>query len=156
MSRMTKSSSRLRQASRRSSWRFSGSAGGVMLLIVTCLGIGAMYLAVSAKAANVGRQVLTLERRREELLHINAELTAAWSAQTSPERMMMLASELGFRPAGPQDVEYLTVEGYQTRSPFVAPRPPAGGDIGETALSPAYTETLGEWFARILGSGARR
>jgi hypothetical protein len=126
-----------------------------MLLIITCFGIGAMYLAVSAKAASAGREVLTLERRREDLLQINAELTAAWSAQTSPERMMALASELGFRPAGPQDVEYLTVEGYQSQAPFVAPRPPAAGDIGETTLSPAYTETLGEWLGRIFGTEER-
>ncbi len=72
----------------------------------------------------------------------------------APTRMLALASELGFRPAGPQDLEFLPVEGYAPEGPFVAPRPPSSGKIGETTLSPAYTETLGEWFTRVLDSEA--
>jgi hypothetical protein len=114
-------------------------------------GIGAMYLAVSAKAAGAGREVLTLEDRRQDLLQINAELTSRLALMTTPERMLARASELGFRPAQPGDVEYVTVEGYQVESPFQAPQPAASDQIGTTALSPAYTETLGDWFARVIG-----
>jgi len=145
-------SSRPRQASRRSGWHLRGSAGGTFLLIITLLGIGAMYLAVSARAAEFGRQVLTLESQREDILQGNAELTAQLALLTAPEQMLARASELGFKPAGPQDVDYITVSGYQPDAEFLAPRPPVSGDIGQTALSPAYTETLGEWFSRVLGT----
>lgn len=149
---MRKSPRRRSQASRRSSWNLGkGSAGGTLLLIVTLFGIGAMYLAVSAKAAGAGREVLTLEDRRQDLLQINAELTSRLALMTTPERMLARASELGFRPAQPGDVEYVTVEGYQVESPFQAPQPAASDQIGTTALSPAYTETLGDWFARVIG-----
>lgn len=122
------------------------------MLVVTLLGVGAMYLAVSAKAAEAGRRVLNLERERQDLLEANAELRAKLAEQMAPTRMLALASELGFRPARPEDIEFLSVEGYYTQGPFVAPKPPASGQIGETTLSPAYTETLGDWFARVLGS----
>lgn len=149
---MNMSPRRRKQASRRSSWRARGSKGGTLLLVITLLGVGGMYLAVSAKAAEAGRQVLQLERRREDLLEANAELTTQLVSRAAPDRMMALASELGFRPAGPNDVEYLTVEGLAPADPFVAPQPTAGGEIGETTLSPAYTETLGDWFSRVLSN----
>ena len=122
-----------------------------MLLIITLLGIGAMYLAVSAKAADAGREVLTLEERRQDLLQINAELTSRLAQITTPERMLARASELGFRPAQPEDVEYITVEGYRAEGPFTAPKPAGSDQIGSATLSPAYTETLGDWFARAIG-----
>lgn len=151
---MMKSQVRVKQAWRRSSWRPGrSSTGGTLLLIVTLIGVGGMYLAVSAKAADVGRDVLTLENRREDLLQTNAELTAKLAQLTAPEKMLARASELGFRPAGPNDVEFVPVEGFQPNPPFLAPRPPASGEIGSTMLSPAYTETLGEWFTRVLGHG---
>lgn len=121
-------------------------------MVITLLGIGGMYLAVSAEAASAGRRVLDLEREREDLLESNTELRTQLMARADPERMMALASELGFRAAGPNDVEYLTVEGFKPAPPFVAPKPPAGGEIGETTLSPAYTETLGDWFSRVLST----
>jgi len=149
------SQGRVKHASRRSTWRpGKSSTGGTLLLIVTLLGVGGMYLAVSAKAADVGRNVLTLENRREDLQEANAELTAKLAELTAPERMMARASELGFRPAGPNDVEFVPVDGFQEDPPFLAPRPPASGEIGSTMLSPAYTETLGEWFSRVLGDGS--
>jgi hypothetical protein len=126
----------------------------VLLLVVTLLGVGGMYLAVSAKAAEAGRRVLTLERQREDLNEANAELKAQLAELMAPTRMLALASELGFRPAAPEDLDFLPVEGYAPQEPGVAPNPPSSGKIGETALSPAYTETLGEWFTRVLDSEA--
>jgi len=149
---MTMASPRPRQASRRSAWQLRGSAGGTFLLVITLLGIGAMYLAVSARAADFGRQVLSLEAQREDMLRASAELTAQLALLTAPEDMLARAGELGFRPAGPQDVDYITVNGYQPAAEYLAPRPPVSGESGATALSPAYTETLGEWFSRVLGT----
>jgi cell division protein FtsL len=154
VSRMMRSQGKVKHASRRTSWRLGkGSTGGTLLLIVTLLGVGGMYLAVSAKVADVGREVLTLEKRREDLLQTNSDLTAKLAQMTTPERMLARASEMGFRPAGPNDVEFVPVEGFQENPPFLAPRPPASSEIGSTMLSPAYTETLGEWFTRVLGDG---
>lgn len=122
------------------------------MAVVVLMAVGGMYLAVSAQAANAGRKVLELERRREELAQRNAELTARLASLTDPERMRARADELGFRPAGPQDIEFVEVEGLPGQESFAAPRPPAEGQQGGAALSPAYTETLGDWIDRVLGS----
>lgn len=122
------------------------------MVVLVLMAVGAMYLAVSAGAADAGREVLNLERRREELLQENAELRAQLARLTEPESMLARASELGFRSAGPGDVLFVQVGGLQGPQPFAAPRPPADGQRGEAALSPAYTETLGEWIDRMLGS----
>lgn len=152
---MTTATGNRRHASRRSSQRFGSSpARRTIMAVVVLMAVGAMYLAVSAEAANAGREVLQLERRREELMQQNAELTARLASLTDPARMRARADELGFRPAGPQDIEFVEVEGLPGQDEFAAPRPPAEGQRGEAALSPAYTETLGEWIERVLGSEA--
>lgn len=139
------------QASRRTGWRLAvRSTGRTMLLVVTLLGVGGMYLAVSAKVADAGRRVLTLESQKADLQQTNDELSARLASLTSPERMLELASGLGFRPANPGEVEYLVVPGYEPPAPFVAPKPPAATDSSVSQLSPAYTETLGQWFGRLF------
>lgn len=139
------------QASRRTGWRLAvRSTSRMVLLVVTLLGVGGMYLAVNAKVADAGRQVLTLESQKEDLLQANRELTAQVAGLTAPDRMMARALALGFRPANPDEIEYLQVPGYEPPPDFVAPRPPASVDGAEAMLSPAYTETLGEWLTRIF------
>jgi hypothetical protein len=66
--------------------------------------------------------------------------------------MLAKAWALGFHAAGPDDVLYLRIDGYVPPAEFVAPRPPATEDDGQAMLSPAYTETLGDWLMRWIGS----
>jgi hypothetical protein len=96
--------------------------------------------------------VLSLESRRSELLRITSELNAELASRTAPETMMEKAVALGFHPAQPDDVLFLTVDGYVPPADFVAPRPPAEPDNGQAMLSPAYTETLGDWLMRWFGA----
>ncbi len=122
-----------------------------MLWLVLLLVVGGMYLAVNAKVAAAGRDVLTLEDRRLELQRENAELGAQLAKLSAPDRMIERAQALGFRPAGPGEIEYLIVDGYQPPPEFSAPSPPASTRAADSSLSPAYTETLGEWVSRWLG-----
>lgn len=145
------------QATRQAEWRGQlRSTGLVVLVLSTLLLIGGMYLAVNNKVARAGREVLRLEAAREELSRTNSALRAELAQATAPEIMLERAEGLNFRPARLSDVEYLVVEGYQPGEPFIAPRPPAGTDDVSTMLSPAFTETLGDWMARALaGQGGR-
>lgn len=147
---------RRRQAFRQAPWRVQvRSTSSTLLLLLALLAIGAMYLAVSAKVAEAGRRVLVLESRRSELMHENALLTARLAEMTAPQVMMARATDLGFQPAGPNDIEYVTVQGYRPADAFVAPRPPGTFWEDGTGLSPAFTETLGEWFTRWMQSQHR-
>jgi hypothetical protein len=113
--------------------------------------IGGLYLAVSSKVADLGRDVMVLENRREELQRENDELRAELARSTSPDRMMELAQSLGFRPARLNEVTYVSLEAYDPPVEFVAPQPRAEPDAGKSALSPAYTETIVDFFRRWLG-----
>jgi hypothetical protein len=112
----------------------------------------AIVFLVIARLAKAGREVLTLEERRTELLRLTSELNAELATRTAPETMMARAANLGFHAAGPEDVLFITIDGYIPPADFIAPRPPATDDEGQVMLSPAYTETLGDWLMRWIGA----
>jgi hypothetical protein len=118
--------------------------------VIVLLVIGGIYLAVNAKMARIGRELLVLEDVRTELRRINAELTSELAELTAPERMVQLAESMGFRPALQDEVEYVLVEGYTPEDPFVAPQPASWDTQAIVTLSPTYSETLGQWFTRFL------
>jgi hypothetical protein len=130
--------------------------GGAALPVVALLVVSGMYLAVNAKVADAGREVLTLEQRHEDLERVNAELTSLLAQTTSPQRMMERATSMGFRPAMPGEIEYVVVPGVIRPAEFVAPSPTISSQLGEAGLSPAFTETLGEWLTRWLVGGVGR
>lgn len=123
-----------------------------MVLAIVFLIVSGVYLAVNARLARAGREVLMLEERRSELLRSTSELSAERATRLAPEAMLSRATALGFHPAGPDDVLFLRIDGYIPPSEFVAPRPPASQDDRPVMLSPAYTETLGDWLMRWFGS----
>lgn len=139
-----------KQAPWRNQLRFTGAT---MLWIMVLLVLGGMYLAVSAKLADVGRQVLELEEQREKLLEQRNELSVVLAQLASPQRMAERALAMGFRPAGAADVEYLKLEGYVEDAPFIAPRPISAVRVSGQSLSPAYTETLVDRVERMFGDG---
>jgi len=140
-------------AARQAAWRLQVRwTGKTMLLAIVFLVVSGVYLAVNARLARAGREVLTLEEHRSELLRVTSELSSDLASRTAPETMMARAGALGFHAAGPDDVLFLTIDGYVPPTEFVAPRPPAHEDDGQAMLSPAYTETLGDWLMRWIGS----
>jgi hypothetical protein len=134
-----------KQAPWRLQMRFSGNT---MLAIIALLTVGGMYLAINARLARAGRRVLELQNERANLMRQYSEYASTLAELTSPDQMLEKAIGLDFEPAGPGDIRYVLVEGYTGVDPFVAPRPPSAGASGEETLSPAYTETLGEWLKR--------
>ncbi|HEY69249.1 MAG TPA: hypothetical protein G4O08_01570 [Anaerolineae bacterium] len=144
-----------KQASKQAPWRVEiRSTGSIVMWLIILLVVGGVYLAVNARMARSGRDVLTMESKRTALRRRNAELTSQLAALTAPDRMMELATGLGFHLARQDEIEYVVVQGYEPKAPFVAPRPPSWGTEGSVDLSPAYSETLGQWLKRFL-SGDR-
>jgi cell division protein FtsL len=142
---------RKKQAYRQAPWRLQVRMTGTTALLVVALLIAAgLYLAVNAKVANAGRTLLTLEAERSDLERENAELMTLFAQITSPDRLLERAVSMGFRPALPGEIEYFAVPGYQAESAFLAPQPPTSTEDRASGLSPAFTETLGEWLARML------
>jgi len=129
------------------------STGRTALWIVGLVVLGGIYLAVNAKVADAGRELLVLQRQQESLVRINGELSASYAGMISPEVMMERAAYLGFRPALPNEVIFLNVDGFENNSEFEAPRPLSSDVARPGMLSPSYTETLGEWLSRFAIGG---
>ena len=139
------------QAFKQAPWRLQIRATSrTALWIVGLLVFGGLYLAVNAKVARAGRELLVLERQQELLARANAELNATYAGLTAPELMMARAAYFGFRPVKPEEVEYIRVEGAISDPSFVAPRPPRSDTNRFGMLSPSYTETLGERLTAFL------
>ncbi len=142
------------QAVKQGSWRSQVRITSKTILPVIALFlIAGLYLAVNARVAREGRKVLELQSQMEELERQTAELRSNLAELTMPGRMLEQAMEMGFRPAELGDIIYVVVPEYQSGEPFVAPSPPTSLTPREGGLSPAYTETLGEWISRWLRRG---
>ena len=144
------------QAFKQAPWRLQIlNTSRTALWIVGLVVLGGVYLAVNAKVARAGRELLVLERRHESLVRLNGELNATYAGLISPEVMMERAAYLGFRPALPNELHYLTVDGIEINYEFEAPRPLRSKEERHSMLSPSYTETLGEWLSRFVIGGDR-
>ncbi|MGB2897237.1 MAG: hypothetical protein WBB65_13875 [Anaerolineales bacterium] len=146
---------RQKQAFKLTPWRSQlRVTSRTVLAAIVLLIFGGLYLAVNARVAGSGRSVLIMQSERAELQRQIAELTATLAELTTPKRMLERALELGFRPAELGDIEYVVVTEYVPADPFVAPKPPNSTTEREGGLSPAYTETLGDWISRLVSQGS--
>jgi cell division protein FtsL len=144
------------QAVKQGSWRSQVRiTSRTILPVIALFLVGGLYLAVNARVAREGRKVLELQSQMEELERQTAELKSNLAELTMPGKMLEQAMELGFRPAEMGDILYVVVPEYQSGDPFVAPSPPTSLTTRERGLSPAYTESLGEWMSRWLARGSR-
>jgi hypothetical protein len=129
------------------------STGSTLLWVLILLVLGGLYLSVSAKAANAGRQVMSLNNLVDQQKQVRSEVTARHAIATSPDRMRELASSMGFRPAELKDVRFIHTPWKPVETPFQAPIPRSVEELRKTMLSPAYTETLVEALKRMFGVG---
>jgi hypothetical protein len=142
-----------RHAFKQTPWRAQVSVTSRTLLpLLVLLVVGGMYLAVNARLARTGREVLVLQNELAELDRQYAELESTYASLTTPDILWERALEIGYRPATKDDVIYLEVEGFVPDPPFVAPPPPSSSATHAAGLSPAYTETLGDWLNRWLSA----
>ncbi len=120
------------------------AAWSVILLVVMVL--GGLYLTVASRAAAAGRDLQSLEIRKAALALENDELRAELAELRSVNRMVERSLALGFQPAQPGQIEYLSVANY----PHVvqtAPPPRAA----EVAPMPENTlAQLSDWLAGML------
>jgi hypothetical protein len=109
-----------------------------------------MYLAVNARLAEAGRELLRLENRRADLQRETTLLASRLADLTSPQSMLDRAASMGFHPAHAKDTEFVVIDGYVPPAGFRAP-PPLGSPVQPSGgLSPAYTETLADWVLRMV------
>src|SRR6185503_12138688 len=99
-------------------WRVQRQWIGIFLLALVSLAMtAALYLDVTSRAAIAGREIQNLTAQQMLMQHHSADLLTELGTLTSTSVMEQRARDLGFRPAQPDEMEYLVVPGYS------APRP---------------------------------
>ncbi len=139
---------RIGHALRRGLWRQQSQAltlagaGLVLALIIGAL----VYLSQATLDATTGRQLEALIEERDELEQGNESLRSEIAALRSIPRLQQRAQELGFELAGPEDIDYVIVEGFDPRRTAMPPQTWAQA----ATPGPVYEETLGGWVQQQL------
>lgn len=155
-----KSETWLEHALRRTQWQPQrqvvalGTLGFFIALI-----LGALYLSQVVSEATLTRELTELLVQRDELERRNEELRAEIANARQVTNLQTRAEQLGFVLAGPGQIEYLPIEGYNPRQADTVA--PIETDEEE---SPVYDETftgwleqqwdnIQGWFNDVIGGG---
>lgn len=131
----------------RLSWRRQRRAvtlAGLGLLLAVIVG-ALVYLSQAALDATTGRQLEALIAERNILEQRNESLRSEIAALRSVPRLQARAGELGFRLAGPQDIDYVIVDQYDPRQTAAPP-----DTFARATPGPVYDETLAGWLQQQL------
>jgi hypothetical protein len=112
------------------------------LVVIVGIIIGALYLIQTTTTTTTARELDEMSDYRARLERQNERLRAEIAELESLPRVMTRAAELGYRQAGPGEIQYIVVDGYRYDRPRVTPTPtptPPGPE-------PVYDETLGGWL----------
>ena len=97
----------------RRGWRPQNQAAILLgLAMVLALIFAGVYLSQVASYAATNREIATLIEERDRLEFANEQLRVEIAALKTVPRLAERAQQLGFRPATPQEVQYVVVEGY--------------------------------------------
>jgi hypothetical protein len=109
-----------------------------------------LFVFTGAQAAEAGLRVQSLISQRDWWLRRLEAQEVELSERQTEDWMRNRALELGFVPAGPEDLDFLVV-GEIPAGDSIPPSPTSllYSEQG-VALSPAYRETLLEWILRAL------
>ena len=143
-------------AYRQAPWRVQRQWVGIFLLaVIGAAMVAALYLDVTARAALAGREIQELRSQITTVQRQNADLETQLADLTSTIVMQQRATELGYRPVEPGELDYVAVPGY------IAPEPAillAAEDTSpQIQRQPGeYTQSLLEWFEEQIRFGGPR
>lgn len=130
--------------------RQSSNQATALLVLGVTLGLifGGVYLSQVASYATTNREIEELIAERDRLEFVNETLrTEIANLQTVP-RLLARAQELGFQTAGPENLVYLVVDGYNpNRARTVVPLEDTADEFN---TGPLYTETFSGWLQQQL------
>ena len=140
-------------AYRQAPWRVQRQwVGAFLLFVIGAAMIAALYLDVTARAAVAGREIQEVRFEITTIQRENADLETRLAKLTSTAEMERRATELGYRPVQPGELDYVAVPG------FIPPQPDilrAAGNIvaHQQAMPYEYSQSLIEWFDEWIKFG---
>lgn len=133
-------------AYRQAPWRVQRQwVAAFLLLVIGAAMVAALYLDVTARAAVAGREIQEMRFEIIAIQRANADLETRLAKMTSTAEMERRATELGYRPVQPGELDYVAVPGFFVPEPEILL---AAKDIEarQEALPYAYSQSLIEWF----------
>jgi len=143
-------------AYRQAPWRVQRQwIGAFLLAVVGVAMVAALYLDVTARTAVAGREIQELRTEIITIQRENADLETQLADLTATAVMEKRATDLGYRPVQPGELDYVAVPG------FVLPEPAillaADDAVPQVqAQPPEYTQSLLEWFDEQIKLGVWR
>ena len=143
-------------AHRQAPWRVQRQWVGIFLLaVIGAAMVAALYLDVTARAALAGREIQELRSQIANVQRQNADLETQLADLTSTIVMQQRATELGYRPVLPGELDYVTVPGFEAPEPAILLA--AKDTAPYIERQPAeYTQSLLEWFQERIRFGGPR
>ena len=136
-------------------WRIQRQWGSAFLLAV--LGsamIATLYLMVTSQAAIIGREIQDLRQDVAESERKSADLSTELASLTSKDEMASRALAMGFRPVGPNELEYLLVPGYVApKGVMLATEPEIKPNL--PSIPQEYMQSLLDWMDENLQTPPR-
>lgn len=142
---------RLKQAFTQAPWRSQiRNVGLILLVLAAVVVVAALYLSVSAQAAQAGMEIQKMEVDKDKLQQQIADLSTFLAWMDSATLMESRARELGFARISADQAVYVPVPGYTGRSAISIAQFVGTNRTSEDLLKPVYTQSLWDWmFAGI-------
>lgn len=137
------------QAYKQAPWRKQWQMIGVFLLVVVFSAlVVSLYLNVTARAGEVGREIVRIQDETEKIEQVNEDIRSQIAFQTSASHMAQRARSLGFQPKDSETALYMVIEGYQERQPVILAPLHNPAAVQRSMLPVEYSESLFEWLQR--------
>jgi cell division protein FtsL len=133
----------------RAPWRKQLQYAGLfsLALVVVAL-VAGVYLSVSARAAMVGRDIQFMQKDIEKLDREIEDRQAQLAILMSSDGMENRARNLGFEKVNPEEVIYMSIEGYAGKQPIRLAPYSTRTAPGAPGIPPEYTESIFDWLER--------
>lgn len=115
----------------------------IALIVVLGVIVGGLYLAQATTSIATARDIELKDEERGRLQRENERLRAEIARAQRLDNLHTRAATLGFVEAGPNDIQYIVVDGYTYEQPIPTTTP-----ISITATPETYEENFSGWFQR--------
>lgn len=127
-------------------WLWFDNVRTWLLVILTVVLVGAVYMGQTRQAAITGQRVHDKQDQLERIMQENAQLEADIAVLMAPSRIEARARAMGLHLAGPDQIKYLTIKNY--------PAEPAKPGLAiRTSPAPATTVSFSDrvsWWNDLL------
>jgi hypothetical protein len=137
----------LSQAFKQAPWRSQIQVVGLFLLgLVIVILVAGIYLTISGQAAEAGLDTYNLTYDRRALERTIADSKAQLALISSSSVMEKRATAMGFEPADPGSVVYVSVPGYTGKQTAILAPPPGVVESQGVVVKSEYRESLWDWL----------